>query len=53
MVHSSFKYQYKVWFLFILFIVLNKISTFLFNTDEILNIFRIFVPGLINATEEK
>ena len=39
--------------LFILFIVLNKISTFLFNTDEILNIFRIFAPGLINATEEK
>ena len=40
-------------FLFILFIVLNKISTFLFNKDEILNIFRIFAPGLINATEEK
>lgn len=43
-VHSSFKYQYKVWFLFILFIVLNKISTFLFNTNDILNIFCIFAP---------
>ena len=31
-------------FLFILSIVLNKISTFLFNTNDILNIFCIFAP---------
>ena len=34
----------KVQILFILFVVLNKISTFLFNTNEILNIFCIFAP---------
>ncbi len=31
-------------FLFILSVVLNKISTFLFNTNDILNIFCIFAP---------
>ena len=40
-------------FLFILSIVLNKISTFLFNTNDILNIFLYLCLGLINSSEEK
>ena len=41
--HSTLNIQHsKVQILFILFVVLNKISTFLFNTNDILNIFCIF-----------
>ena len=42
--HSTLIQHSKVQILFILFVVLNKISTFLFNTNEILNIFCIFAP---------
>ena len=38
-------------FLFILFIVLNKISTFLFNTNDILNIFLLSRPYLTRHTQ--
>ena len=40
-------------FLFILSIVLNKISTFLFNTMDRMNIFLYLCLGLINSSEEK
>ena len=37
--------------LFILFIVLNKISTFLFNTNDILNIILLSRPYLTRHTQ--